>query len=113
MSDIKQQFSDVAKAKGYSQLLIDSLKDHVNLLRNEIQFIPEEMKIKNHLVEFTITSKKIDSSTIYPSSKQTGHHTQKISDERRCCSININGNNNIRVKPLAQKDSVEISLESA
>ena len=30
----------------------------------------------------------------------------------RCCSININGNNNITIKPSAQKDSVEISLES-
>ena len=30
----------------------------------------------------------------------------------RCCSIDINGNNNITIKPSAQKDSVEISLES-
>ena len=31
MSDIKYQFSDVAKAKDCSQLLIDSLKDQINL----------------------------------------------------------------------------------
>ena len=32
LSDIKQQFSDVAKAKDCSQLLIDSLKDQINSL---------------------------------------------------------------------------------
>ena len=30
MSDIKYQFSDVAKAKDFSQLLIDSLKNQIN-----------------------------------------------------------------------------------
>ena len=98
LSDIKQQYSDVAKAKDCSQLLIDSLKDQINSLQNEIQFLREELKVKNHLLELTITSKKIDSGTT-----QIGHHTQKISDEEKCCSININGNNNITMKPLTQK----------
>ena len=31
---------------------------------------------------------------------------------KKCCSININGNNNITIKPLTQKDIVESSLES-
>ena len=31
LSNIKQQFFDVAKAKDCSQLLIDSLKDQINL----------------------------------------------------------------------------------
>ena len=88
------------------------MKDQINLLQNELQSLREEMKVKNHLLELTITSKKIDSSTTYPSSQQIGHHTQKISDEKKCCSININGNNNITIKPLTQKDSVEISLKS-
>ena len=65
------------------------------------------MKVKNHLLKLTITSKKINSNT-----RQICHHTQKISDEKKCCWININGNNNIAIKPLTQKDSVEISLES-
>ena len=34
LSDIKYQFSDVAKAKDCSQLLIDSLKDQINSLQN-------------------------------------------------------------------------------
>ena len=76
-------------------------------MQNEIQFLREELKVKNHHLELIITSKKIDSSTT-----QIGHHKQKISDEKKCCSININGNNNITIKPLTQKDSVEISLES-
>ena len=112
MSDIKYQFSDVAKAKDYSQLLIDSLKDQVNSLQNEIRFLREELKVKNNLLEITITSKKIDSSTIYPSRQQIDSQTQKISDEKKCCLININGNNNITIKPLTQKGSVEISVES-
>ena len=32
--------------------------------------------------------------------------------KKKCCPININGNNNITIKPLTQKDSVEISVES-
>ena len=56
MSDIKYQFSDVAKAKDCSQLLIDSLKDQINSLQNEIRFLREELKVKNHLLELTITS---------------------------------------------------------
>ena len=63
LSDIKQQFSDVAKAKDCSELLINSLKDHINSLQNKIQFLWEELKVKNHLLELTIASKKIDSST--------------------------------------------------
>ena len=107
MSDIKQQFSDVAKAKDCSQLLTDSLKD-----QNEIQFTREELNVKTHLLELTITSKKIDSSTTYSSSQQIDSKTQKISDEKKCCLININGSNNITIKPSTQKDSVEISVES-
>ena len=70
------------------------------------------MKVKNHLLKITITSKKIDSSTIYPSRQQIDSQTQKISNEKKCCLIKINGNNNITIKPLTQKDSVEISVES-
>ena len=55
LSDIKQQFSEVAKAKDRSQLLIDSLKDQINSMQNEIQFLREELKVKNHLLELTIT----------------------------------------------------------
>ena len=112
MSDIKHQFSSVAKANVYSQLLTDSLKDQMNSLQNEIRFIRQELKVKNHLLELTITSKKVDSSTTYPSSQQIDSQTQKISDEKKCCSININGNNNVTIKILTQKDSVEISVES-
>ena len=82
LSDIKQQFSDVAKAKDCSQLLIDSLKDQINSLQNEIRFLREELKVKNRLLELTITSKKIESSTTYPSSQQITSQTQKISDEK-------------------------------
>ena len=39
LSDIKQQFSDVSKAKDCSKLLIGSLKDQINSLQNEIQFL--------------------------------------------------------------------------
>ena len=106
LSDIKQQFSDVAKAKDCSESLIDSLKDQINSLQNEIQFLRGELKVKNHLLELTITFNKIDSSTTYPSSQQIGHHAQNISDEKKCCSINIT------IKPPTQTDSVEISLES-
>ena len=113
MSDIKYQFSDVAKAKDCSQLLIDSLKDQINSLQNEIRFLREELKVKNHLLEITITSKKIDSSTIYPSRQQIDSQTQKISDEKKCCLININGNNNITIKPLTRKDSVDITKNNA
>ena len=112
LSDIKYQFSDGAKAKDCSQLLIDSLKDQINLLENEIRFLREELKVKNHLLEITIIFKKIDSSTIYPSSQQIDSQAQKIPDEKKCCLININGNNNVTIKPLTQKDSVEISVES-
>ena len=31
---------------------------------------------------------------------------------KKSCLININGSNNITIKPLTQKDSVEVSLES-
>ena len=31
---------------------------------------------------------------------------------KKSCVININGSNNITIKPLTQKDSVEISVES-
>ena len=112
MSDIKYKFSDVPKAKDCSQLLIDSLKDQINSFQNEIRFLREELKVKNHLLEITITSKEIDSSTIYPSRQQIDSQTQKISDEKKCCLSNINGNNNITIKPLTQKDSVEISVKS-
>ena len=56
-SNIKQQFSNVAKSKDCSQLLIDNLKDQINSLQNEIQFLREEL-VKNNLLELTITSKK-------------------------------------------------------
>ena len=112
MSDIKHQFSSVAKANVYSQLLTDSLKDQMNSLQNEIRFIRQELKVKNHLLELTITSKKVDSSTTYPSSQQIDSQTQKISDEKKCGLISNNSNNNITIKPLIQKDSVEISVES-
>ena len=39
LSGIKQQFYDVAIAKDCSQLLIDSLKDTINSLQSEIQFL--------------------------------------------------------------------------
>ena len=107
MSDIKQQFWDLAKAKDCSQLSVDSLKDQINSLQSKIQ-----LKVQNRVLVLTITSKKFDFSTTYPSSQQIGHHTEKISNEKRCCSININDNNNFTIKPLTQKDSVEHSLES-
>ena len=132
-------------------------------MQNEIIFLREELKIKNHILELIITSKKwsgvmVTTTTyfiqqsvisgsaqaqnpacgvseirggedlwqwfrleirlnalfrsiipqkqfiiIYASNQQIGHHTQKISNEKRCCSININGNNNITIKPLTQK----------
>ena len=56
-SNIKQQFSNVAKSKDCSPLLIDNLKDQINSLQNEIQFLREEL-VKNNLLELTITSKK-------------------------------------------------------
>ena len=82
LSDIKHQFSDVSKAKDCSQLLIDSLKDQINSLQNEIRFLREELKVKIHLLELTIASKKIDSSTTYPCSQKIDSQTQKISDEK-------------------------------
>ena len=39
LSGIKQKFYDVAIAKDCSQLLIDSLKDPINSLQSEIQFL--------------------------------------------------------------------------
>ena len=39
LSGIKQQFYDVAIAKDCSQLLIDILKDPINSLQSEIQFL--------------------------------------------------------------------------
>ena len=42
-----------------------------------------ELKFKNHLLQLTIISKKIDCSTTYPSSQQIGSETQKISDEKK------------------------------
>ena len=39
LSDIKQQFSEVAKTKGCSQLLVDSVKDQINSLQNEVLFL--------------------------------------------------------------------------
>ena len=110
LSNIKQQFSDVAKAKDCSQLIIYSLKNQINSLQNERQFLREELKVKNYL-ELTITSKKIDSSTTYPSSQQIGYQTQKMFDQKKCCLININGSNDITVKPLTQKDSAEIVMK--
>ena len=56
--------------------------------------------------------KKINSSTTYFSSQPIGSQTQKISDEKKCCLTKINGSNKITIKPLTQKDSVEISVES-
>ena len=85
LSDIKHQFCDVAKAKDCGQLLTDGLKDKINSLQNEIRFLREELKVKYLLLELTITSKKIDSSTTYPSSQQNDSQTQKISDEKKCC----------------------------
>ena len=70
-------------------LIIDSLKDQINTLQNEIIFLREELKVKNHLLELTITSKKIDSNTTYPSSQKIGHHSQKISDEKKCYSVRL------------------------
>ena len=58
LSDSKQQFSDVAKPKKRSQLLNGSLKDQINSWQNEKQFLREKLKVKNHLLELTITSKK-------------------------------------------------------
>ena len=104
LSDIKQQSSYVAKAN-CSQLLIDCLKDQINSLPNEIQFLGDELKVKNHPLESS-HPKKIDSS------QQIGQHTEKISDEKRYCSININGNNNITIKQLTQNYNVEIPFES-
>ena len=45
----------------------------------------------------------------FGTSQQIGNHTEKISDEKGCCSTNINGNNNITMKQLAQKSNVENS----
>ena len=45
----------------------------------------------------------------FGTSQQIGHHTEKISDEKRCCSTNVNGNNNVTMKQLAQKSNVENS----
>ena len=47
-----------------------------------------------------------------PFIQQIDSQTQKVSDEKKCFLININGNNNIAIKPSTQKDSVEISVES-
>ena len=71
-----------------------------------------ELKFKNHLLQLTIISKKIDCSTTYPSSQQIGSETQKISDEKKMLLNQCYGSNNITIKPLTQKDSVEVSLES-
>ena len=35
-----------------------------------------------------------------------------FSEKKRCCSVSINANNNITMKPLTEKYSIEISLES-
>ena len=74
-SDIKQQFSNITKAKWCSQFLTDSWKDQINSLQNKIHFLREEPKVKNHLLELTIISKKINSSTTYFFIQQISHHT--------------------------------------
>ena len=58
LSDIKQQFSDAFKANDCSQLLTDSLKDQIKSIQNEIQFLREQLKVKNYQLKLTITSKK-------------------------------------------------------
>ena len=35
-----------------------------------------------------------------------------FSEKKRCCSVSINANNNITMKPVTEKYSIEISLES-
>ena len=73
------------KAKDFSQVLVDSLKGQINSLQNEKHFLRDELKVRSHLLELTITYKKIDSSITYLSSQKSGHHLQKPSDEKRCC----------------------------
>ena len=90
LSDFKQQISDAAKAEDCNEWLADSLKDQINSLQNEILFLWEELKVKNHLLQLTITSKKIGSGITYRFRQQIGHHPQKISNEKRCCSTNVN-----------------------
>lgn len=65
MSDVKQQFSEVAKAEDCSQFLIDSLEKQIYLLQNEIHFLREELKDKNHFLDLQSHLKLIDSSTTY------------------------------------------------
>ena len=54
-----------------------------------MQFLREDLKVKNHILELTITSKNIKSNTTYPSSQQIGYHTQKISDEKKDAAQSI------------------------
>ena len=35
-----------------------------------------------------------------------------FSEKKRCCSVSINANNNITMKPVTEKYSIEISVES-
>ena len=49
----------------YNHLLTDGLKDHINSLQNEINSLPEELKVKSHLLELITTSK---------TSSKTYHH---------------------------------------
>ena len=69
LSDIKQQFFNVAKAIDCSQLLYDSLKDQINSLENEMRFLREQVKVKDHLAALTITSKTIGFTTTNSSSQ--------------------------------------------
>ena len=47
-----------------------------------MQFLQEELKVKNHLLERTMKSKKIYYSTTFPARNQIESQTQIISDEK-------------------------------
>ena len=70
MSDIKQQFSSVAKAKDCSQLSIGSLQ-------NEIHFLQEEPNVKDYLLKQaaiaikTIENNNKKTTTTTTTTKQT------------------------------------------
>ena len=67
------------------------------MLQNKINFLQEELKVKNQLLEFIITSKKSDARNSFPSTTN------------KRWLINTNRNNNITTRTTALRADIEIS----
>ena len=95
--ELQHKFPSENKGNGHLEEFIQSLNDQISILKNEINFLREELKEKDHVVRILLNM-RCKPSENYGTTSCSNHSSGKSSNWSSNNNYNINNNNISRNK---------------